>query len=169
MFFLKVGYWPDLPLPPVEFGRGEAWIVSLKTDRRRTNMRDYYAPAIVTLLISLVYFWMALTVSRTHARTSILAPTMTGDPVLERTYRAHVNTLEWMPIALPAMWLFAIYWSPAVAAGLGLVWIAGRLIYFYGYIANPKKRFPGFFIQSLAAFALLFGALGRIIFLAVVT
>jgi uncharacterized membrane protein YecN with MAPEG domain len=169
MFFLKVGYWPDLPLPPVEFGRGEAWIVSLKTDRRRTNMRDYYAPALVTLLISLVYFWMALTVSRTHARTSILAPTMTGDPVLERTYRAHVNTLEWMPIALPAMWLFAIYWSPAVAAGLGLVWIAGRLIYFYGYIADPKKRFPGFFIQSLAAFALLFGALGRIIFLAVVT
>lgn len=132
-------------------------------------MRDYYAPAIVTLLISLVYFWMALTVSRTHARTSILAPTMTGDPVLERTYRAHVNTLEWMPIALPSMWLFAIYWSSTAAATLGLVWIVGRLIYFYGYIADPKKRFPGFFIQSLAAFVLLLGALGRIIFLAATT
>jgi uncharacterized membrane protein YecN with MAPEG domain len=132
-------------------------------------MRDYYSPAIVTLLISLVYFWMALTVSRTHARTSILAPTMTGDPVLERTYRAHVNTLEWIPIALPSMWLFAIYWSPAVAAILGLIWIVGRLIYFYGYIADPNKRFPGFFIQSLAAFALLLGALGRIVYLAVTT
>lgn len=132
-------------------------------------MRDYYFPAIVTLLIALVYFWMALTVSRTHARTSILAPTMTGDPILERTYRAHVNTLEWMPIALPSMWLFAIYWSSEVAAILGLVWIVGRLIYFYGYIAGPNKRFPGFFIQSLAAFALLLGALGRIVYLAATT
>ena len=129
-------------------------------------MHAYYYPAIVTLLIALIYFWMALTVSRTHARTGILAPVMTGDPVLERTYRAHVNTLEWMPIALPSMWLFAIYWSPAIAAILGLIWIAGRVIYFYGYIADPKKRFPGFFIQSLAAFALLLGALGRIAYLA---
>ena len=129
-------------------------------------MQIYYYPAIVTLFIALAYFWMALTVARTHARTGILAPAMTGDPVLERTCRAHVNTLEWMPIALPSMWLFAIYWSPAVAAILGLIWIVGRLIYFYGYIAAPNKRFPGFFIQALAAFALLLGALGRIIYLA---
>ncbi len=108
---------------------------------------------------------MALRVARTHGSTGILAPTMTGDPVLERTSRAHVNTLEWMPIVLPSMWLFAIYWSPAVAAILGLVWIVGRVIYFYGYIAEPKKRFPGFFIQGAAAFALLLGALGRIIYL----
>ena len=107
-------------------------------------MQAYYYPAIVTLLIALVYFWMALTVARTHSRTGILAPTMTGDPVLERTCRAHANTLEWIPIALPSMWLFAIYWSPAVAAILGLVWIVGRVIYFYGYIAAPAKRYPGF-------------------------
>lgn len=128
-------------------------------------MQAYYYPAIVTLLIALIYFWMALTVARTHSRTGILAPTMTGDPALERTCRAHVNTLEWMPIALPSMWLFAIYWSPTVAAILGFVWIVGRVIYFYGYIAAPNKRFPGFAIQSLAAFALLLGALGRIIYL----
>src|ERR1700754_2105371 len=129
-------------------------------------MQAYNYPALVTLLIALVYFGMALKVAKTHARTGILAPTMTGDPVLERTYRAHVNTLEWMPIALPSMWLFAIYWSPAIAAILGLVWIVGRMTYFYGYVADPKKRFPGFFIQSLAAFAMLLGALGRIIYLA---
>jgi uncharacterized membrane protein YecN with MAPEG domain len=126
----------------------------------------YYYPAIVTLLAALVYFWLALTVARTHARTGILAPKMTGDPVLERTIRGHLNMLEWMPIALPAMWLFAIYWSPAAAAILGLIWIIGRVMYFYGYVADPMKRFPGFFIQSTAAFVLLLGALGRIIYLA---
>ena len=128
-------------------------------------MTMYYYPAIVTLLIGLVYFWMALTVARTHSRTGILAPAMTGDPVLERTCRAHINTLEWMPIVLPAMWLFAIYWSPVVAALLGLLWIVGRVIYFLGYVADAKKRFPGFFIQAMAASALLLGALGRIVYL----
>ena len=130
-------------------------------------MQAYYYPAIVTLLIGLAYFWMATKVARAHNRTGILAPTMTGDPVLERTYRAHVNTLEWMPIALPSMWLFAIYWSPTVAALLGLLWIVGRVIYFVGYVAEAKKRFPGFFIQSTAAFVMLFGALGRITYLMV--
>jgi glutathione S-transferase len=128
-------------------------------------MQAYYYPALVTLLIALVYFGMALKVARTHARTGILAPTMTGDPVLERTCRAHANTLEWMPIVLPSMWLFAVYWSPTVAALLGLLWIVGRVIYFVGYVSEAKKRFPGFFIQALAAFALLLGALGRIIYL----
>jgi uncharacterized membrane protein YecN with MAPEG domain len=141
----------------------------VRPQRRKRNgkhrMQTYYYPAIVTLVTALVYFWMALTVARAHARTGILAPTMTGDPVLERTIRAHLNTLEWMPIALPSMWLLAIYWSPAAAAILGLVWIIGRLIYFYGYIAEAKKRFPGFFIQSLAAFTMLLGAFGRIIYL----
>jgi uncharacterized membrane protein YecN with MAPEG domain len=130
-----------------------------------TQMQAYYYPAIVTLIVALAYFWMALTVARTHQRTGILAPAMTGDPVLERTYRAHVNTLEWMPIAMPSMWLLAIYWSPSVAALLGLVWIVGRVIYFVGYVSEAKRRFPGFFIQSTAAFIMLFGALGRIVYL----
>ena len=51
---------------------------------------------------------------------------MTGDPVLERTIRAHYNTLEWLPLFLVPLWLFAIYWSDLVAAGLGLIWIVGR-------------------------------------------
>jgi uncharacterized membrane protein YecN with MAPEG domain len=130
-------------------------------------MQAYYSVAIVTLLTSIAYFGMALQVARTHHKTGILAPTMTGDPVLERTIRAHANMLEWMPIFLPSMWLFAIYWNATAAALLGLVWIIGRIIYFRGYIAEPNKRFPGFFIQSTAAFILLLGALGRIAYLAV--
>ena len=43
---------------------------------------------------------------------------MTGDPLLERTIRAHYNTLEWLPIFLVSMWLFAVYWNELVAAAL---------------------------------------------------
>lgn len=129
-------------------------------------MERYYAVAVVTLLCSLAIFGMALTVARTHSKTGILAPTMTGDPLLERAIRAHSNTLEWLAIFLPSMWLFAIYWSAAWAAGLGAVWLIGRAAYFVGYLSDPMKRYPGFFIQAVATFALLFGALGRILYLA---
>jgi uncharacterized membrane protein YecN with MAPEG domain len=108
---------------------------------------------------------MSAGVARAHSKTGILAPRMTGDPYLERCIRAHTNTLEWMPMFLPAMWLYAVYLSPTWAAILGSVWILGRILYFLGYSASPEKRFPGFLIQSLAVFALSLGALGRIVFL----
>jgi uncharacterized membrane protein YecN with MAPEG domain len=127
---------------------------------------SYHSVAIVTLLSALSYFWMAAQVARAHHRTGILAPAMTGDPVLERTIRAQTNTLEWMPIFLPSLWLFAIYWNATAAAILGLIWIIGRIIYFVGYVAAPTKRRVGFFIQSAAASILLLGALGRIVYLA---
>lgn len=125
--------------------------------------------AIVSLLALLVYFWMGLQVGRARAKSGIAAPAMTGDPVLERTIRAHYNTLEWLPLFLVPLWLFAIYWSDLWAAILGLVWIVGRIVYQLGYVADPKKREAGFLIQALAVAVLLFGALGRLIYVWVVT
>lgn len=122
--------------------------------------------ALVTLLSVAVYFWMATQVAGTRKRVGILAPAMTGDPVLERNIRAHLNTLEWLPIFLPSLWLFAIYWNSTVAAALGLVWIIGRIVYFVGYVGDARRRFPGFFIQSMAVAVLLIGAAGRIAYLA---
>jgi uncharacterized membrane protein YecN with MAPEG domain len=129
-------------------------------------MQTHLYVALVTLLTVAVYFWMATKVVRCRKRVGILAPAMTGDPTLERTIRAHVNMLEWLPIFLPSLWLFAIYWNSNVAAMLGLVWVIGRIIYFLGYVAQPGKRYPGFFIQSSAAAILLLGAAGRIGYLA---
>jgi glutathione S-transferase len=126
-------------------------------------MQPHFAVAIVTLVALLVYFWMSVGVSRARAKCGVAAPAMTGDPILERNIRVHMNTLEWLPIFLPSMWLFAIYWNDLVAAGLGVVWIIGRIVYRLGYVADPAKRGPGFGIQALACAVLLFGALGRII------
>ncbi len=127
-------------------------------------MQPHSLVAIVTLLALLTYFWMSLMVGRARTKCGIHAPAMTGDPLLERTIRVHYNTLEWLPIFLVSLWLFAIYWNDLVAAGLGLVWIIGRIIYALGYMAEPGKREIGFMIQALAAAILLFGALGRIVY-----
>jgi uncharacterized membrane protein YecN with MAPEG domain len=120
--------------------------------------------AIVTLLTLLVYFWISFQTAAARRKTGISAPAMTGDPLLERTVRAHYNTLEWLPIFLPSMWLFAIYWNELVAAALGVVWIVGRIMYATGYMAAAEKRSMGFLVQSIATAILLFGALGRIIY-----
>jgi uncharacterized membrane protein YecN with MAPEG domain len=128
-------------------------------------VQSYAYVALVTLAVGLLVFAMALRVARAHSASGILAPTMTGDPVLERAARAHINTIEWLPIFLPAMWLFAIYWSATWAAILGVVWIIGRIVYFLGYVAAPEKRFPGFAIQALTATVLVLGAAGRIVYL----
>lgn len=124
--------------------------------------------ALVTLCALLVYVWMGVRVGGARRKTGIDAPAMTGDPLLERQVRVQANTLEWLPIFLPSLWLFALYWNDLVAAGLGVVWILGRILYALGYVADPGKREMGFLIQALAAAVLLFGALGRIIWTLVV-
>ncbi|MBC7670242.1 MAPEG family protein [Caulobacter sp. DWR2-3-1b2] len=131
-------------------------------------MQPHSWVAIVTLVALLVYVWMVLRVAGARRSTGISAPTMTGDPVLERHIRVQANTLEWLPLFLPSLWLFAVYWSDLVAAVLGVIWIVGRIVYAIGYVADPGKRETGFTIQALATAVLLFGALGRVIWILMV-
>lgn len=128
-------------------------------------MQPHSWVAIVTLVALLVYIWMGVRVGGARKKSGIHAPTMTGDPALERHIRVQANTLEWLPIFLPALWLFAIYWNDMVAAILGVIWIVGRVIYALGYAVSPDKRELGFMIQMAAAAILLFGALGRAIWM----
>lgn len=130
-------------------------------------MQPHSWVAIVTLVALLVYVWMALQVTWARRKCGIDAPTMTGDPLLERTIRVQANTLEWLPLFLPSLWLFAIYWSDLVATIMGVIWIAGRIIYALGYMSAASKREVGFIIQALATAVLLFGALGRVIWVLV--
>ena len=120
--------------------------------------------AIVTLVSLLVYVWMIFGIGGARRRTGIDAPAMTGDPELERHLRVQANTVEWLVIYLPSLWLFAIYWNDLFAAAAGVVWIIGRILYALGYAADAKKRELGFIIQMLATAVLLFGALGRAIY-----
>jgi uncharacterized membrane protein YecN with MAPEG domain len=128
-------------------------------------MQPHILVAIVTLLSVLVYVTMGVRVGAARTKSGIAAPAMTGDPVLERTIRAHYNTLEWLPVYLAGLWLFAIYWNDLVAAGVGAVWIVGRILYVRGYVAAAEKRELGFGIQTLATAVLVFGALGRLVYL----
>ena len=115
--------------------------------------------AIVTLLAVLFYFYTSVRTGQARARFGIKAPAVTGNADFERVFRVQMNTLEWMPIFLPALWLFALYVSDIGAAAVGAVWIIGRIVYLIGYSEAADKRGRGFGIQALAAGVLLVGAL----------
>ncbi len=121
--------------------------------------------AIVSLVALLLYGFMGFRVGQARARFGVPAPAIHGQEDFERVFRVQANTLEWLPIFLPALWLFALYWDDRVAAALGGVWIIGRFLYMTGYTKAAGARSTGFLIQFLATAALLFGALGRIIYL----
>jgi uncharacterized membrane protein YecN with MAPEG domain len=123
--------------------------------------------AIVTILALLLYFVMAFQVGRGRTKYGVPAPAISGNPEFERLFRVQANTLEWLPIFLPSLWLFAFLWSDRVAAGVGLVWIAGRWLYMTGYARAANARSAGFAVQALATAVLLFGALGKAVWLAV--
>jgi glutathione S-transferase len=122
----------------------------------------YHFTALVTCLAILFYFFTSIRVSKARAAFGIKVPAISGNPDFERVFRVQMNTLEWMPIFLPSLWLFAVYISDPIAAGLGLVWIAGRVLYMFGYSQAAAKRGRGFGIQALAAVVLWVGALGAI-------
>ena len=131
-------------------------------------MQTHALVAIVCLLSLLLYFVMGARVGRGRAKYGVAAPAVTGHPDFERDYRIQMNTLEWLPIFLVSLWLFAIYWnSDLVASAIGLVWIVGRILYLTGYARAAEARGPGFAIQAIATAVLLFGALGRAIWVAV--
>jgi len=119
--------------------------------------------AFVTLLAVGVYFYTSLLVGQARERFKVKAPATMGHPTFERAFRVQMNTLEWMPILLPSMWLLAAYASDVGAAALGVVWVGGRLLYIRGYMQAAEKRGMGFAVQASAAGALWIGALVAVI------
>ena len=115
--------------------------------------------SMVTPLVVLLYFFIATRVPLARRKYGVQLPAITGHPDFERIFRAHQNTLEWMPTFILPLWLCAIYLSDAGAATLGVVWIVGRAVYYVGYAREVKGRVLGFLIQAIACPLLIIGAI----------
>ena len=114
--------------------------------------------AAVTLAALLVYFALTVNVGRARVRYGIKAPAVTGNENFERAYRIQMNTVEQLPIFLPALWLYAVLVSDAGAAVGGLIWIIGRIIYAVAYSGDPTTRGRGVIITMIAQIGLFLGA-----------
>jgi hypothetical protein len=114
---------------------------------------------LVIVLALLEYMVLGGLVGRARRKYGVSAPEITGPDVFNRTFRVHQNTLEGLIIFLPGMWIFGMYVSASVAAGLGLLGIVGRALYARGYIDAAEKRGPGVAIVGLVNTILMLGGL----------
>jgi glutathione S-transferase len=115
--------------------------------------------AVIGLAV-LQFFVFAGFVGRARVKSGVEAPAVTGDPLFERYYRVHYNTMEQLVIFIPAILLFATYIDTLWAAILGLIYVVGRIVYFRAYIADPAKRGAGYGVSMLPVIILLLGGLG---------
>ena len=98
--------------------------------------------ALVTGLVLAMYLGLGALVSRARGMHKVPAPAMSGHPAFERICRVHQNTAEQLLLFLPGLWMFGVYVSDIWAAALGLVFLAGRLLYAQTYFADAGRRGP---------------------------
>ena len=118
---------------------------------------DYVA--IVTALALIQFLLLGILVGRARARYGVAAPATTGHEIFDRWFRVHMNTAEQLLLFVPSMWIYAYYWNPVWAAGIGLLFIIGRTVYAITYIREPKSRSLGFLLTFIPIFVFLVGTL----------
>ena len=93
-----------------------------------------------------------------RSKHGVQAPAVAGAPEFERAFPcAGEDFLEQVVLFLPVLWLATIYpvVSGFLAPGLGLIWLIGRVLYSFGYMADASKRSSGFLVAGIALLGLL--------------
>ncbi len=121
------------------------------------------AIAAIIILALIEYLVMGAMVGRARVRYKVPAPATTGDPIFERYFRVHQNTLEQLVVFVPALILFADYVNVLAAIALGALFLIARAVYAAGYIRDPEKRELGAAATLLVNAVLLIGGLIGII------
>ncbi len=114
---------------------------------------------IVTALAILQFVWFGIQVGQARGKYGVHAPAVTGNEVFDRYFRVQQNTLELLVAFIPGLYLFAHYFNPLWAAGLGVVYLIGRQIYSMSYVKDPKSRGPGYGLSVLPTLILLLSGL----------
>ena len=114
---------------------------------------------IVMGLALLQYLYFGFAVGAARGRYGIKAPATAGNENFERYFRVQMNTLELIVVLIPALPLFSYYISARWAVVLGLVYIAGRFVYFAAYLKDPAKRSLGHALSFLPVAMLLLGGI----------
>jgi glutathione S-transferase len=115
--------------------------------------------AVVIALALLEFAVFGMLVGRARGLYGVKAPATSGHEIFDRYFRVHYNTMEQLVVFVPSIWIFGLYLSPTWAAGLGAVFVIGRIVYIRGYVADPARREIGFALSAVPVLVLSIGAL----------
>jgi glutathione S-transferase len=142
---------------------------SLKQFCNRYHQRTLHQGAImphidlVAILAVIQYLAFVVLTGQARRKSGLKAPQMTGHDGFERMYRVQINTLETLVALLPALFLAAKYWPAYVVAGLGVVYLIGRMFYWRSYVNNPAKCSFGFMLSMMPTLVLVMLAVAGIV------
>lgn len=119
------------------------------------NLFGWPWTGLVTLFTLLVIFVLAYQVGRARRKYNVDAPHTQGPEGFMRVFRAHANSVEFVVLFLPLLWMTALAARDEIAAIIGVFWPISRILYALGYYNPAKKRFPGF-IMGISVIVLLF-------------
>lgn len=121
-----------------------------------------YVDLVALLAVAQLVFFAVL-VGRARGRYGAKAPAVSGHEMFERAYRVQMNTLELMVAFLPALFIAGKYWPQPYVAGVGVVYLVGRLLYWRRYLAAPASRALGFALSMVPIMVLIIGGLAGVI------
>jgi glutathione S-transferase len=127
---------------------------------------------LVQLVIGLAlvqFFFFLFAVGKARQTYKVAAPATTGNEVFERYFRVQMNTLELLVMFIPAISIFSQYFGSYLGAGLGVIYLIGRIVYFTSYVKDPKSRSMGYGLSVLPIMILVAGAIVGAIRAAVLT
>lgn len=114
---------------------------------------------IVTMLALIEVSVFSLLVGRARGKYGVKAPATSGNDMFERFYRVHYNTIENLVLFIPALWAFGYYVHEIWAAGIGAVFLVGRIVYGILYVKDPDTRGIGVLMSVLPCWILILGGL----------
>ena len=118
---------------------------------------------LVAVIAVIQFLFFGALTGRARRLSGLKAPAVTGNEGFERMYRVQINTLEILIAFLPMLFLAARYWPTSLVAGLGVVYLIGRLIYWRAYVSDPSKRGIGFMLSMFPTMFLAILALVGIV------
>lgn len=110
---------------------------------------------LIVIIAVIQYLFFGVMTGQAREKYGVKAPATTGEDGFERMYRVQMNTLEMLVVFIPAIFIASDYWSPLLIAGLGLVYIIGRFIYWRAYVTEPKNRGLGFMLSLIPSMLLI--------------
>ncbi|XP_061582139.1 leukotriene C4 synthase [Cololabis saira] len=115
----------------------------------------------VSLLGVLEQAYFSLQVIYSRRKFSVSPPATDGPPEFERIFRAQANCSEYFPIFITLLWTSGVFFSPGLSSVCGLLYLYGRLQYFWGYSESPQGRLAPLYFSSRVLWVLIgFSAVG---------
>ncbi|XP_072251288.1 leukotriene C4 synthase [Leuresthes tenuis] len=116
---------------------------------------DVVSVGAVTVLGVLEQAYFSLQVIYARRKYSVSPPTTSGPPEFERIFRAQANCSEYFPIFITVLWMAGVFFSPGLSSICGLLYLYGRLRYFWGYSQSAQGRLAPLYFSAKVLWVLI--------------